>query len=305
MSNQRQPDQYRQPLFDLPTDEADQGVLRLGIAGDGDLRWAVADISRPLEAMRSRLDLSPTAAVALGRALAASSLLLRFSTKYPGRLRLEIDGDGPLGRLYAETDSEGRLRGLVGEPQFPGFDEGRLEIGRAVGDGMMRVTQEFAGRREPWVSQTKLVDGEIGNDLVHFLLQSQQIRSAALLSVKPGPAGILAAGGLLVEAFPEADDDAVSRLEKNIAALPAIGELLDGGGSEALLDAALDGLGREELESYALSYACDCSRESLLDRLRTLPESDLADIGDDEGKAILECAYCQGEIVFSVAELLN
>ncbi|MEO1368262.1 MAG: Hsp33 family molecular chaperone HslO, partial [Acidobacteriota bacterium] len=110
------------PLLTETPDAGAAGSLRLGIAGRGDLRWAVVDLTGPVEALRARLDLSPTAAVALGRSMAASSLLLRFSTKMAGRLRFEVLGDGPLGRIYAETDSSGHVRGIVGQPHFPGFE---------------------------------------------------------------------------------------------------------------------------------------------------------------------------------------
>ncbi|MEM1181488.1 MAG: Hsp33 family molecular chaperone HslO [Acidobacteriota bacterium] len=283
----------------------DPGVLRLGVAANGDLRWAVVDLTGPVEAMRARVDLSPTAAVALGRALSASSLLLRFSTKMAGRLRLEVLGDGPLGRLYAETDSTGMVRGTVEHMQFPGFEPGTLEVGRAVGKGMLKVTHEFAGRRPPHVSQTELVDGEIGNDLVHFLFQSQQIQSAALLSVLPGPTGVVAAGGLLIEAFPQAAEEAVGTLEANLRALGPIGGAISEGGAEGLLDAVLDGLDREELESYPLHYGCSCRRERLFEQMRTLPKSDLIELGNDSDEAIIECSYCLGEVVFSIKDLLN
>ncbi|MEO1088380.1 MAG: Hsp33 family molecular chaperone HslO, partial [Acidobacteriota bacterium] len=208
-------------------------------------------------------------------------------------------------RLFAETDSSGRVRGMAEHPHFPGFEPGVLEVGRAVGAGMLRVTQEFDGRRPPHVSQTELVDGEIGNDLVHFLFQSQQVQSAALLSVLPGSSGVEAAGGLLIEAFPQAAESALGALEANIGGLPPIGELLRLGGGDALLDAVLDGLDREELESYPLHYGCGCSRDGLLERLRTLPESDLLELGNDAGEAIIECSNCLGEVVFSTHELLN
>ena len=69
---------------------AASGQLQLGVAGRGDLRWAVADVTGPLETVRQKLDMSPLATVALGRALSAAALLLRFSTKEPGRLVFEV-----------------------------------------------------------------------------------------------------------------------------------------------------------------------------------------------------------------------
>src|SRR5436309_14242633 len=90
------------------------GRLQLGLAGAGALRWAVADVTDIVEEARGRLDLSPVAAAALGRSLAGAALLLRLAAKTPTRLVLEIRGDGPLGRVIADADQEGNLRGMVG-----------------------------------------------------------------------------------------------------------------------------------------------------------------------------------------------
>ncbi len=291
-----------EPLY-ASADEDAVGRLRLGVAGNGDLRWAVADITRPVESLRRRLDPSPVAAIALGRSMAAAALLLRFSTKYPGRLRVDVLGDGPLGKIQAEVDSSGNMRAILEHLRFPGVDGRALDVGAAVGKGLFRVSQESERRPEPWISQTELASGEIGEDLVHFLHQSQQVRSAALLTTKPAPTGIVAAGGLLVEALPGASEESLTALEKNLADLKDIGSLLQEGGADQLLAAALFGLEPQDLEAHDLRYQCSCSREVLLKRLLALPAEDLESVGNEQGEAILECAFCLGQFVFSVDDL--
>lgn len=286
------------PLYDLDAEVA-TGGLRLGVAGD--LRWAVVDVSAPVEYLRRRLDLAPVPAIALGRAMSAAALLLRFSSKSPGRLRFDVLGDGPLGQINVEVDDEGLLRGMVGQQRF-GFEDGSLDVGKAVGEGMLRVTQTFPGS-EPWISQVKLVSGEIGEDLVHFLHQSQQVRSAALLSVVTTSEGIGAAGGLLVEALPGADEAQVQALEERIGALESIGALLEQKGARGLADEVLAPFAPRELEAHTLRYGCGCTRESLRQRLVGLPPEDLADAVDENGTCVLVCAYCDGSIAFDAEEL--
>lgn len=271
-------------------DEALAGELRLGVAGNGDLRWAVADVTEPLEAIRRALDLSPIAAVALGRALAAAALVLRFTTKEPGRLVLEVLGDGALGKIIAEVDGEGRLRGRVDGSRIETPDDGGLAIAWAVGQGILRITQE--GKRGRYSSQVELVSGEIGKDLVHFLHQSQQIRSAALLGVLPRPEGIGAAGGLLVEAFPGVAEDTLERLEANIAANEGVGQSLAMGGLQGLRDTVLAGFDREELEAHPLHFRCRCRRDSLKAQIQALAAEELDAMVDAAGKIIAECAFC-------------
>ncbi len=283
------------------------GELQLGVAGNGDLRWAAVDVSGPVEEARRRLDLSPIAAVALGRALVAAALLLRFTTKEAGRLVVEVLGDGPLRKIVAEVDTAGRLRGMVGEPRLETPDDGKMKIGWAVGRGTLRVTREGEGgadsRTGRYSSHVELVTGEMGRDLAHFLEQSQQIRSAALLGVLPQPAGIAAAGGVLVEAFPGTPEETVARLEANIAGLGGVSQTLAEGGIRGLRDAVLAGFDRDDLERHDLAYRCRCSRQGLQDQLRRFPDDDLEATFDDAGRCVAECAFCGNRYIFRRDEL--
>ena len=275
---------------DLTAVDGGRGELQLGVAGRGDLRWAVADVSGPLEAIREALDVSPIAAVALGRALAAAALLLRFSTKETGQLVFEVMGDGPLGKVLAEVDSHGRMRGLVGEPRLATPEDGSLAVGWAVGQGMLRVTR--VSSRERYSSQVELVSGELGKDLVHFLEQSQQIRSAALLGVLPQSTGIAAAGGLLVEAFPGVAEETLQHLETNIQSLPGVSACLQEGGLATLRDTVLAGLDGEELERHPLVYRCRCKRDSVVVPMQRFSIEELDSLTDASGMIYAECAFC-------------
>src|SRR6266853_754658 len=88
--------------------------LQLGMAGSGALRWVAVDVTDIVREVRDRLDLTPVAAAALGRAVAGASMLLRLATKTPSRLVLDIRGDGPLRQVLVEVDEEGNIRGTVG-----------------------------------------------------------------------------------------------------------------------------------------------------------------------------------------------
>lgn len=280
------------------------GELRLGVAGQGDLRWAVVDLGSPLEDARQRLDLSPIAAVALGRALAAAALLLRFTTKGSSHIVLEVRGDGPLGKITAEVNALGYVRGLVGAPRLETPDGGGMRLADAVGRGTLQITW-WNPRGERYQSQVELVSGEIGKDLVHFLHQSQQIRSAALLGVLPKPTGIAEAGGLIVEALPGVREKYLTVLEKNIASFDGVSTSLEKGGAQQLLDDALVGLDRDDLESHELHYGCGQGRDNLVEKLQHLTPEDVAAIVDESGCFTAECAYCARKFTLTNDELLQ
>jgi molecular chaperone Hsp33 len=276
----------------------------MGRAGGVGVRWAAVDLAGVVEEARWRHDLSPVAAAALGRAFAGAILLQRLSARACRRLTLTVSGDGPLGRILAEADAEGNLRGMVGEPRLdlPAAPDGRIRIGEAVGKGLLRVLRELADGTS-YESQVELSTGEIGLDLAHFLEQSEQTPSAVLVGVLEGPEGVRAAGGMIVELMPDADDGTVERLEANLETVGGVSRWLAAGGTAALVDAVLGGLEREVVETAPVRFRCRCDRQSLLDRLLALSPEDRAEVADEEGRVEAECAYCGTHYLYASAEL--
>jgi molecular chaperone Hsp33 len=279
------------------------GRLELGVAGDGALRWAVADLTPVVEEARRRLDLSPLAAAALGRSLTGAALLLRLATQSVNRLMVEIRGDGPLRTVLAEADQEGNLRGMVGEPRvdLPEAVAGKLPVGRAVGRGYLRVVREQDNGH--YASQVRLVSGEVGQDLAHYLEQSEQTRSAVLLGVLAKPSGIAAAGGLIVEVLPDAAEGTVERLERNVARVGTVSRLLESAGMNGLLEALFAGMDVDVRERAALRYRCRCGRERLAQHLVLLSAEDREYLRLDDGRIEAECAFCGNLYHFTRHEL--
>lgn len=272
-----------------------EGRLRVGLAASGGLRWAVADLTDILETARERLDLSPVAAAAMGRTMAGAALLLRLAAKTPTRLVVEVRGDGPIRRVLGEADEAGNLRGMVGEPRVdvPHRADGKLAVGAAVGSGRLRVHREHPGGS--YGSQVELVSGEIGDDVAHYLAQSEQTRSAVLLGVLGRPSGVAAAGGLIVEVLPGAEEAAIGRLEANLAGIAGVSHLVEAGGVERVLGTVLAGLDPALAEDRPLFYRCRCERDRLRRHLERLGADDLDSLREEAGSLAAECAFC-GEV---------
>lgn len=284
-------------------DAANEGKLLVGRAAGGSLAWAAADVTAIAEEARRRLDFSPLAAVACGRALAGAALLLRLARKETDRLVLEVRGDGPLRLVIAEVDAEGNLRGMVGQPkiELPAARGGKPAVGKGIGKGLLRVHREQEG--SSYQSQVQLVTGEIGSDLAHYLEQSEQTQSAVLVGVLTKPEGVAAAGGMIVEVMPGADDQALAALEANIRGLGGVSRRLESEGLGGLAQALLAGLEPQLGESRPLRYRCRCSRERLRQHLILLSADDREHLVHEDGATEAECVFC-GEIYrFTAGEL--
>jgi|CXWL01.1.fsa_nt_gi molecular chaperone Hsp33 len=283
------------------------GRLDLGLAARGDLRWAAVDLTPVVDEARARLDLSPLAAVALGRCLVGAALLQALGTRRVSRLTLEVRGDGPLRQVVAEVDAEGNVRGSIAEPRLSvAGPHGYFPVAEAIGQGRLSVLEEIGGQIHQ--SQVALVSGDLGDDLTHYLEQSKQVDSAVLLGVLTRPAGIAAAGGLIVEAMPGAAEGAIAAVEANIARLgrelPGVSRLLEERGLAGLSAAVFEGLGPESVEAAReLRYRCRCNRDRLGVHLSTLDPADRVDLARPDGTIAADCAFCGTTYVFSREEL--
>ncbi len=284
------------------------GRLVRGLAGDGAFRVLAAETTDAVEEARRRHGLSPTATAALGRALTGAALLAFRLSKTPReRVTLKIEGEGPLGHLVAEAGVDGRVRGYVGHPEadVPLSEKGKLDAGRLIGPGELRVMRSLPNG-EIYDSSVPLVSGEIAEDLAHYLLKSEQIPSAVLLGVRVSPEGpVEAAGGMVVQVLPGAPEEAIARLEENLKDLPGFSALLKEKGLTGAVREVLKGLDFEPTdlgEGVQVRFACRCDREKARDSLRFFGPEELREMAE-EGGAEVVCRWCGEVYRFSPEEL--
>src|SRR5207247_914137 len=81
------------------------------------------------------------------------------------RVSLQFSGDGPLGSILVDATPGGHVRGFVSRPQthLPAR-AGKLDVGGAVGRGVLCVMRIPLGEASPYRSIVPLVSGEIGTD---------------------------------------------------------------------------------------------------------------------------------------------
>jgi molecular chaperone Hsp33 len=284
--------------------ELPASYLREGTAANARLRWVGAETTGLVETARSKLDLSPLAAAALGRLLTGTAILHRLTAPQAGQYLLELRGDGPLGSVFAASDLEGRVRGTVTHRRadLPRAAAGKLPVGEGVGRGFLRSVREHG--QESFQSQVELVSGEVGDDLAHFLEQSEQTRSAVLLGVLTRAEGIAAAGGLVIEALPDATEADVERLASNLAALGSVSRPIEEGGFEVLVERALAGLSPMATGDLPLRYACRCSWPKLRQHLAVLSPAERDELRTERGDIEAECVFCGSLYRYSDEDLV-
>ena len=115
----------------------------------------------------------PVATAALGRVLAAASMMGNALKDEGSSLTLQVKGGGPLGSVLAVSDNEGNVRGTVENPavDLPLRPDGKLDVGTAVGcDGTLTVIRDL-NMKEPYVGSVGLLGGEIAEDLAAYFVE--------------------------------------------------------------------------------------------------------------------------------------
>jgi molecular chaperone Hsp33 len=266
-------------------------------AADDNIRAVGVISTRLTEEARQRHSLSYVATAALGRTMAAG-LLLSASMKQPqARVNVRLKGDGPLGTVFADAGMDGTVRGYVENPaiELPPNAKGKLDVGRAVGQGYLYVVRDL-GYGYPYSSTVELVSGEIAEDVTHYLWTSEQTPSALVLGVFVGADGVTAAGGILIQILPKTAENPglVEILESRIGALAGFTPLLQAG--KTLPDIFHDLLGDFGLNLFPqrqlVRFQCQCSRDRMLGALKILGTTELEDMITRDRGAEVTCHFC-------------
>jgi molecular chaperone Hsp33 len=248
---------------------------------------------------------SPTAATALGRAL-MGAVLLASGKKQGETVQLQFRGDGPLGPLTAIAQSDGRVRGFASRPDVDALlEEAAVDVGRAVGAGILSVVRSHPSWKEPYTGIVALESGEIAQDLARYLVDSEQTPSAVALGVILARDGsVEAAGGFLVQALPGAAEEMVELLEENTRNTATPSALIrEGLDAEAITDRLLHGIGSRDKHRSRPLFHCGCGHERAAHSARLLDDEEIEALCE-RGEALeIRCEFCREEYRVGPTEL--
>lgn len=252
---------------------------------------------------------TPLATAGMGRVLTAAGIMGVMLKNKEDKLTLIIKGDGPAKQILATADGDGNVKGYIANPDvdLPLTKEGKLDVGGSIGIGDLTVIKDL-GLKEPYMGTIALVNGEIAEDLTAYFFISEQQNTSVALGVKiERDYKVGAAGGMIIQMLPGAEEGSVDALEEMIGKIPPLTTLIDGvskrcaGKSEdgIVLELMNEIFGEmpeeykvEPLESREIRWNCDCSEKRLEKALMSIGKTDLTEILEEDGEAELQCQFC-------------
>ena len=249
---------------------------------------------------------SPVATAALGRLLTAGAMMGSMMKGEKDVLTLQIKAGGPLQGITVTADSQGNVKGYVGNPDvcIPANSKGKLDVAGAVGPGFLTVIKDM-GLKEPYSGQVMLQTCEIAEDLTYYFATSEQVPSAVGLGVLMNKNNtVRQAGGFIVQLMPFAEEEVISRLEQNVQKINSVTNLLEEGHTpESLLEKVLEGFDMQINEKMDTRFHCNCSKERVAKALISIGRKELNEM-IQEGKPIeMNCHFCNTNYNFTVEEL--
>ena len=280
-------------------------IIRATAAND-QIRAFAAVTTQMVETAREHHNTSPVATAALGRLLTAGAMMGAMMKGEKDVLTLQLKAGGPLQGITVTADSQGNVKGYVGNPDvcIPANSKGKLDVAGAVGPGFLNVIKDM-GLKEPYSGQVMLQTCEIAEDLTYYFATSEQVPSAVGLGVLMNKNNtVRQAGGFIVQLMPFAEEEVISRLEQNVQKINSVTSLLEEGHTpESLLEKVLEGFDMQINEKTDTRFHCNCTRERVEKALISIGRKELNEM-IQEGKPIeMNCHFCNTNYTFTVEEM--
>lgn len=247
---------------------------------------------------------SSTALAAMSRTMTATAMLGVMMKGEENSVTVTVAGNGPGGKITAVAHG-GQVKVTMAHPEIdlPLKADGHLDVGGLVGhQGRLTVIKDL-GLKEPYIGQTNLVSGELGEDFAQYFTVSEQQPSLVALGALVHERYCLSAGGILVQAMPGCSEELLEQLEMRSVFFTAISREVADMTLDELATAWFDGLDMKLLSREKVWYQCDCSREKMEKALIAMGREELRSLIEEDGKAELTCHFCRTAHQFSRRDL--
>ena len=250
----------------------------------------------------------------LGEAMMTGAIVAQ-SLKFKGRLVVQCHGtnEGAISLLIADCTTEGSIRGYArwDEDKLKEIEKNSRNPGADVllGGGTFSMTIDQGPDMDQYQGIAAIEGKSLSSCAEHYFNQSEQIPTRIQLacgqSIDSDGAHWSGAGIMIQKiADDEARADATPPWEtaQQLFSTLTDAELVDPDlSTERLLYRLFNEFGVRVVDKHSVDSKCRCSRERLLDTLKSFEKSALDDMAEN-GIISANCEFCATEYKFPVAE---
>lgn len=253
----------------------------LGVRGE----WV--HLQESFQAAKQYQTMPDAVALQLGQALAAVTLLAA-TIKFKGSIILQLQGDGDLRALVAQSNEERGIRGLARCDD--NISEGSLQ--QMMGQGRMVLTLE-SELGEPYQGVVSLEGDGLADVVENYFQQSEQLKTRLWLF-----ANETQAAGLFLQELPSEDGKSVDWEKIEILANTVTENELLSLGCEKILYRLFNEEKLRLFEGEAVNFECQCSREKITGTLLSLGRDELETAFNEQGLIEVGCEFCGQQYSF-------
>ena len=272
----------------------------------GTVRGALLHGTAMINQMRVNHNLGILETLALGQSYMGIGLMTSM-IKGNDRISFAIECGGPIKGISVEASAEGKVRGYLFVNPIPlSKPLESFNLSPFFGPGFLSVTKHLESSKQPFTGQVMLQHGRIAKDLANYFLESEQIKTAFILSVYFDKEGMAAgAGGMFLQALPGAEDSALELLEDSISNMPSLGKYFAAGNSsKQLITESFSNFQPNIIADKAVTFDCDCSKERFTSFIASMEQTDKDEIlKNGPFPLITTCHNCGTDYKFSREEL--
>jgi len=239
----------------------------------------------------------PPALVTLLGELTAFSALLANGLKHPGKITLQVQGEGPVNLLVVEVTHELKLKGLA-KTHAP-LTEDMITADQLLGSGQILVTLENSLTDHLYQSYVSREGDSLTQALEQFLSQSEQVDSKLILTVSDK-----ALGGIFLQKMPGLpmdDADAWDRIQMLASTLKPQEMLsLD---IQTLLNRLYHEEDIELFDPAYVHYECIQDRNRIAKMIESLGENEARAILAEQGELVVFNDMCNYHERFTSEDL--
>lgn len=244
-------------------------------------------------------------------------LALSAMLKFDGIFSLQIKGDGPIRLLMADITSRGDVRAYASYNEAAVKKSAKRKTDlhnhyyHLLGKGHIAFTVDPGNVENRYQGIVELKGNSIVEAVQHYFAQSEQIKTSIKLAVHPQD-GQFKTTAIMIQQMPD-DNAGKSVDEASIEDWTRAVMLMSTCSEEEMLSPLLhsaDILYRlfheDGVRVYSpthVRFKCRCSKERVINVLKTIPRKEIEEICHQDGKLSIKCEFCSEDYIFLLPQI--